>query len=178
MSRQWPFTMCSLVAFQPLRWQHGKYLTRLFNSLYSKEHVKIIKTHPREIGFVLWGHCQNLLDDPRIFFLFTVDVKTKTHFAESLRKHAYTVTFHGCKNDNFSIKNCDIFLLFAQSINRGYTLEPPLYITRTYEPCHEKTSLLHMRKQRRSHGEADQRLCFRYTDGTIPLLPKSEISSL
>ena len=29
------------------------------------------------------------------------------------------------------------------------------------------------------HGnrEADQRLCFRYTDGTLPLLPKSEISS-
>ena len=26
--------------------------------------------------------------------------------------------------------------------------------------------------------EADQRLCFRYTDSTIPLLPKSEISSL
>ena len=25
---------------------------------------------------------------------------------------------------------------------------------------------------------ADQRLCFRYTDSTIPLLPKSEISSL
>ena len=30
------------------------------------------------------------------------------------------------------------------------------------------------------HGdrEADQRLCFRYTDSTIPLLPKSEISCL
>ena len=26
--------------------------------------------------------------------------------------------------------------------------------------------------------EADQRLCFRYTDITIPLLPKSEISKL
>ena len=27
-------------------------------------------------------------------------------------------------------------------------------------------------------NEADQRLCFRYTNSTIPLLPKSEISSL
>ena len=36
-----------------------------FNSLYSKEHVKIIETRAREIGFVLLGHCQNLLDDPR-----------------------------------------------------------------------------------------------------------------
>ena len=48
-----------------------------------------------------------------------------------------------------------------------------------FEPRHEKTGFLHMQKQRRrsDHGnrEADQPLCFRYTDSTIPLLPKSEI---
>ena len=32
--------------------------------------------------------------------------------------------------------------------------------------------------QLRSNCAADQRLCFRYTDSTIPLLPRSEISSL
>ena len=32
--------------------------------------------------------------------------------------------------------------------------------------------------QLRGNHEADQRLCFRYLDSTIPLLPKSEISSL
>ena len=32
--------------------------------------------------------------------------------------------------------------------------------------------------QLRGNREADQRLCFRHTDSTIPLLPKSEISSL
>ena len=32
--------------------------------------------------------------------------------------------------------------------------------------------------QLRGYHEADQRLCFCYTDGTIPLLPLSEISSL
>ena len=32
--------------------------------------------------------------------------------------------------------------------------------------------------QLRSNREADQRLCFRYTDNKIPLLPKSEFSSL
>ena len=32
--------------------------------------------------------------------------------------------------------------------------------------------------QLRGDREADQRLCFRYTDSTIPLLPKSEIPSL
>ena len=31
--------------------------------------------------------------------------------------------------------------------------------------------------QLRGNREADQRLCFRYTDSIIPLLPKSEISS-
>ena len=32
--------------------------------------------------------------------------------------------------------------------------------------------------QLRSNCEADQRLCFRYTDSIIPLLSKSKISSL
>ena len=32
--------------------------------------------------------------------------------------------------------------------------------------------------QLRGNREADQRLCFRYTDATIPLLSKYEISSL
>ena len=31
--------------------------------------------------------------------------------------------------------------------------------------------------QLRGNREADQRLCFRYTDSIIPLLPKSEFSS-
>ena len=32
--------------------------------------------------------------------------------------------------------------------------------------------------QLRGNREADQRLCFRFTDSTIPLLPKTEISIL
>ena len=32
--------------------------------------------------------------------------------------------------------------------------------------------------QLRGNREADQRLCFRYTDSTIPLLPESKIASL
>ena len=40
-----------------------------------------------------------------------------------------------------------------------------------YEPHHEKTGFLLMRKGRRRAA------CFRYTDSTIPILPKSEISS-
>ena len=37
----------------------------------------------------------------------------------------YTVIFHGCKNDYFQMKNCDIFLIFAPNIDSEYTLEPP-----------------------------------------------------
>ena len=37
----------------------------------------------------------------------------------------YTAIFHGCKNDNFQMKKCNSFLIFAQNIDRGYTLEPP-----------------------------------------------------
>ena len=29
------------------------------------------------------------------------------------------------KNDNFYMKSCDIFHIFAQNIDCGYTLEPP-----------------------------------------------------
>ena len=36
----------------------------------------------------------------------------------------YTAIFHGCKNRNFQMKNCDIFLIFALNIDRGYSLEP------------------------------------------------------
>ena len=50
------------------------------------------------------------------------------------------------------------------------------------EPRREKTGFLHMQNkdagQLRGNREADQRLCFRYRDSTIPLLPIFEISSL
>ena len=42
----------------------------------------------------------------------------------------------------------------------------------------KKAFFLHMRKQRRSNREADQRLCFRNTVRTNHFLPKFEISSL
>ena len=51
-----------------------------------------------------------------------------------------------------------------------------------HEPRHEKTCFLHCENkgadQLRSNCAADQHLCFRYIDNTIPLLPISEISSL
>ena len=40
------------------------------------------------------------------------------HSTETLCKHAYEYIeiFHGCKNDNFQMKNCDTFLIFAQNL--------------------------------------------------------------
>ena len=37
----------------------------------------------------------------------------------------YTVIFFRSKIDNFQRKNFDSFLIFAQNIDCGYTLEPP-----------------------------------------------------
>ena len=65
---------------------------------------------------------------------------------------------------SFECFHCSFVFLFAPCI---------------YEPRYEKTDFLHMRKERRrSAAAADQRLCFRYTDSTIPLLHKTKITSL
>ena len=36
----------------------------------------------------------------------------------------YTASFFSCKNETFQLKNLYIFLIFAQDIDCGYTLEP------------------------------------------------------
>ena len=45
---------------------------------------------------------------------------------ETLRKHAHAIyrKYFGCKNEKFHWKKIDIFLIFAQNIDCGYTLEP------------------------------------------------------
>ena len=47
--------------------------------------------------------------------------------ADPLRKHALVIykKFFGFKNENFHRQKVDIFLIFAQNIDCGYTLEPP-----------------------------------------------------
>ena len=45
------------------------------------------------------------------------------------------------------------------------------------EPRHEKTGFC-ICENKAADQMYGQRPCFRYTDGTIPLLPKSEISSI
>ena len=45
---------------------------------------------------------------------------------DALRKQAHIIycNISLMKNDYFLMKNCDIFLIFAQNIDCGYTLEP------------------------------------------------------
>ena len=45
----------------------------------------------------------------------------------ALRKHAYSniLKILPPKNENFQIKNPEIFHIFAQNIDCGYSLEPP-----------------------------------------------------
>ena len=58
----------------------------------------------------------------------------------SLRKHAYVlyeVIFHGCKNDNFQLKNFAYFHIFAQNMDCGYKLEhlTEAVLTSTHNLC-------------------------------------------
>ena len=71
----------------------------------------------------------------------------------------------------FGIVKLTLPLHFKQ--RKAMIKSQPISICQTeYEPRREKTAFLYMRKQRRRstlHHEADQRLCFRYTESTIPL---------
>ena len=53
-------------------------------------------------------------------------MQTGSHF-NPLRKHAYSnkLKILPPKNENFQIKNSDIFHISAQNIDCGYSLEPP-----------------------------------------------------
>ena len=44
----------------------------------------------------------------------------------------YTAIFHGCKNGNLYMKKCEIFLNFAQNIDRWYT---EAVLTSTHDLC-------------------------------------------
>ena len=47
------------------------------------------------------------------------------HYENAPMQH--TAIFHARKNDNFHLKMFDLFLIFAQNIDCGYTLEPPQF---------------------------------------------------
>ena len=76
-----------------------------------------------------WIHMNKFSTKFRMKFVFMLcmqDIKIgRRHFA--LRKHAYSTVLKILppKNENFQIKNSDIFHISAQNIDCGYSLEPP-----------------------------------------------------
>ena len=51
-----------------------------------------------------------------------VERHDRTHYENTPMQ--YTAIFHGCKNVHFQMIFLNIFLIFAQIIDYGYTLEP------------------------------------------------------
>ena len=72
---------------------------------------------------------QNLHDTLVEELAFALPKRKNKAFAKSppLRKQAYSniLKILPPKNENFQIKNSDIFLISAQNIDCGYSLEPP-----------------------------------------------------
>ena len=68
-----------------------------------------------------------------------------------------------------------MYAVLYENHSRIKQLQKDLYLSRVMRKpdfciCENKDA-----DQLRGNREADQRLCFRYTDSTIPLLPKSKI---
>ena len=95
-----------------------------------------------------------------------------------IEKVGYSKHFHTTTRENLppgylvvSVPCLDIYFLYFLAFIRYHmsrVVRQPAFCI-----CENKDA-----DQLRSNCAADQRLCFRYTDSTIPILPKSEISSL
>ena len=74
------------------------------------------------------------------------------------------------------VEHCALMYMFSETTKGMCANKNGIYTNLSmFVPPHEKTNNLNMQKQRRR--SADQRLCFCYSDSTIPLLLKSEISN-
>ena len=133
---------------------------------------------------------QNAFKNFRCIFKDNITVgfsaKSAEHHYENLPMQ-YTEIFFSCKNRKFYQKNVDIFLIFAQNIDCGYTLELPRQGSSNKYPqsmfwSKNKMSRI-MRKpdfclcENKGADQLRGNLCFRYTDSIFPPLLKSEISS-
>ena len=52
------------------------------------------------------------------------NMKIDSHYENTPMQ--YTGIFHSCRSDIYQLKMFDFFHIFAQNIDCGYTLEPPL----------------------------------------------------
>ena len=93
--------------------------------------MKIIETRSWEIGFVLWGHCQNLLDDPRMcmrpdWSVMLVSAVTFLGSASCITAWSSGPGSSGCltfqmikKNSQFTRKQSQEPILSMQSVKRA-----------------------------------------------------------
>ena len=84
-----------------------------------------------------------------------------------------------------SVVRISAFFIYANNIGPDQPTQQGLHclVPGPYDPLGEKTVFFCICENKDTHQlrgnrEADQRLCFHYSDSTIPLLPTSEISSL
>ena len=63
--------------------------------------------------------CRDIQD--RRSIVYVSGLRTSEHFENMPMQ--YITNFRSCKNDNFQMKNTDVFFFFAQNIDCGYTLE-------------------------------------------------------
>ena len=71
------------------------------------------------------GLCQTWSETPKTGFLTTrlkcIPATVSIHYDSTPMQ--YSAIFNDCKNGNFQMKNCDIFIIFAQNIDCGSTLD-------------------------------------------------------
>ena len=73
------------------------------------------------------GQVQTFILHPLLYTVGMLDTTTLTIKGQALRKHAYSniLKILPPKNENFQIKNSDMFHVSVQNIDCGYSLEPP-----------------------------------------------------
>ena len=103
-----------------------------------------------------------------IFFILTNSHEVCLNFQNENSKIRYKNIYNITIYLILSLKRMTSTLLGTDSYNMSLVVRKPAFCI-----CENKDA-----DQLRGNREADQRLCFRYTDSTIPLLPKFEISSL
>ena len=69
-------------------------------------------------GFLIMRLISSAQEKGKVRLSTETDISNKHYSNMSMR---YTAIFHGCKNDNFQIKFFDVFLIFAQTIDCGYS---------------------------------------------------------
>ena len=127
----------------------------------------------------MWTPHDLLRDFGNIFSSIFPPKNSEFSILKKLHMYWYAMQLHNVASTRKKHKITKFSKNFCWSRHLGQLIKVKKQLK--YEPRCEKTGFLHMRKQRRRsasrYREIDQRLCFHYTDSTIPLLSKSEISS-